>query len=89
VVDGHRGLLRRTFHFVRDDAEETFRLGLATADLLERRSIGLSTFDRVPENWTGCLGKILRYAHEMEVLASVPKIKLLARGQWREGRVVR
>jgi hypothetical protein len=24
-----------------------------------------------------CLGKILRYAHEMEILASVPKIRLL------------
>jgi integrase len=28
-------------------------------------------------NILACLGKILRYAHETEVLASVPKIKLL------------
>lgn len=29
-------------------------------------------------NILACLGKMLRYAHETEVLASVPKIKLLA-----------
>jgi hypothetical protein len=28
-------------------------------------------------NILACLGKILRYAHEAEVIASVPKIKLL------------
>ena len=41
----------------------------------EKLSAGL-TRKRV-NNLLACLGKILRYAHEMEVLAGVPKIKLL------------
>jgi integrase len=54
---------------------DEIRMHAIEAMKAEKLAAGLSR-KRV-NNILACLGKILRYAHETEVLASVPKIKLL------------
>ncbi|HEX9297199.1 MAG TPA: tyrosine-type recombinase/integrase [Polyangiaceae bacterium] len=46
-------------------------------EALKAEKLAAGRSRKLVNNILGCLGKILRYAHEAKVLASVPKIKLL------------
>lgn len=44
---------------------------------LQAKKLGAGGNRKWVNNMLACLGKILRYAHETEIIATVPKIKLL------------
>jgi integrase len=58
-------------------ATRLHEVGMHAVEWMKADKLGAGLSRKRVNNILACLGKILRYAHETEVLASVPKIKLL------------